>query len=95
MGELLGQGQRRLAAGHRLVGVPEEPEGRRRVHAATHSGVVLAVERSMGAVPLRLIEPQPLFQVGPGGGGLAAKERGGPQGVVGLEQEVRVLEALS
>ena len=45
----------------------------------------------MGAVPLRLIEPQPLFQVRPGGGQLAAKEQAGPQGVVGLEQEVRVL----
>jgi hypothetical protein len=49
----------------------------------------------MGAVPLRLIEPQPLFQVWPGGGQLAASEQGGPQGVVGLKQKVRVVEALS
>ena len=94
VGELLGQGQRRLAAGHRLVRVPEEPEGLRRAIAATHPGVVPAVERGMGAVPLRVIEPQPLFLVRPGGGELAASEQGGPQGVVGLEQEVRVLEAL-
>ena len=46
--ELLGQGQRCLAAGHRLVGVPEEPEGRRRAIVATHAGVVPAVERGMG-----------------------------------------------
>ena len=91
VGELLGQGQRRLAAGHRLVGVPEEPEGRRRAIAATHPRVVPAVERGMGAVPLRIIEPQPLFLVHPGGGQLAASEQAGPQGVVGLEQEVRVL----
>ena len=32
VGELLGQGQRRLDAGHRLVGVPEEPEGLRSEH---------------------------------------------------------------
>ena len=94
VGELLGQGQRRLAAGHRLVGVPEEPEGRASAIAATHPRVVPAVERGMGAVPLRIIEPQPLFLVRPGGGQLAASEQGGPQGVVGLEQEVRVLEAL-
>ena len=91
VGELLGQGQRRLAAGHRLVGVPEEPEGRRREIAATHPRVVPAVECGMDAVPLRLIEPQPLFLVRPGGDQLAATEQAGPQGVVGLEQEVRVL----
>ena len=48
----------------------------------------------MGAVPLRLIEPPPLFLVHPRGSELTAKEQGGPQGVVGLEQKVRVLEAL-
>ena len=37
---------------------------------------------------------EPLFQMGPGGGQLAGKEQNGPQGVVGLEQEVRVLDAL-
>ena len=62
--------------------------------AATHPRVVPAVERGMGAVPLRLIEPQPLFLVRPGGGQLAAREQAGPQGMVGLEQEVRVVEAL-
>ncbi len=94
VGELLGQGQRRLDADHRLVGVPEEPEGMRRLHAATHPRVVPAVERGMGAVPLRIIELHPLFQVWPGGSQLAAREQGGPQRVVGLEQQVRVLEAL-
>jgi DMSO/TMAO reductase YedYZ molybdopterin-dependent catalytic subunit len=34
VGELLGQGQRSLDAGHRLVGVLEEPEGVSRLHAA-------------------------------------------------------------
>ena len=63
VGELLGHGQRRLHAGHRLVGEPEEPEGRRSLHAATHPRIVSA-ERRHGAVPLRIIEPQPLFQVG-------------------------------
>ena len=91
MGELLGQGQRRLAAGHRLVGVAEEPEGQRREHAATHPRVVPTVERGMGAVPLRIIEAHPLFQVRPGGGQLAAREQAGPQGVVRLEQEVWVV----
>ena len=76
--ELLGQGQRRLAARHRLVRVPEEPEAQRRLLAATRPGVVPAVERGMGAMPLRLIEPQPLVQVGLGGGQLAAREQGGP-----------------
>ena len=48
----------------------------------------------MGVVPLRVIEPEPLFLVGPGGGELAAREQAGPQGVVRFEQEVRVVEAL-
>src|SRR4029453_10360443 len=86
MGELLGQSQGRLDTSHRLVWVPEEPEGRRSEHMATHPGVVPAVERGMGAMPLWFIEPQPLFLVWPGGGGLAAKERGGPQGMMGLPQ---------
>ncbi len=94
VGELLGQGQRRLAAGDRLVGVPEEPEARGGHRAATHAGIVPAVERGMGTVPLRLIEPHPLFQVGLGSRKLATKEQGGPQGMVCLEQEVRVLETL-
>jgi hypothetical protein len=92
--ELLGQGQRRLHAGQRLGGVPEEPEGRRGLHAATHPRIVPTIEHGMGAVPLRIIVPQPLFQVWPGGGQLAAMEQDGPQGVVGLEQQVRVVQAL-
>ena len=66
VGELLGQGQRRLAAGHRLVGVPEEPEGRRGAIVAAHARVVPAVEHGMDTVPLRVIEPPPLFLVHPG-----------------------------
>ena len=94
MGELLGQGQRRLYAGHRLGWVPKEPESQRSKLATTHPGVVPAVEHGMGAVPLRIIEPHPLVQVGSGSGELAAKEQAGPQGVMGLEQEIGVLEAL-
>jgi hypothetical protein len=48
----------------------------------------------MGVVPLRLIEPQPLFQVWLGGGQLAAIEQARPPGVMGLQQEVRGLQAL-
>jgi hypothetical protein len=48
----------------------------------------------MQTVPLRLIQPHPLFQMGPGGGQLTGKEQDGPQGVVGLEQEVGGLDAL-
>jgi hypothetical protein len=48
----------------------------------------------MGAVPLWIIEPHALFQVRSGGGQIADREQSGPQGVVGLEQEVRVLQAL-
>jgi hypothetical protein len=47
----------------------------------------------MGAVPLRLVEPQSMFQVGPGGGDLAFEEQAGPQDMVGLEQETRVVQA--
>ena len=43
----------------------------------------------MQAVSLRVIQPQPLVQMGPGGGQLAAIEQNGPQSMVGLEQEVR------
>src|SRR5262250_680179 len=65
------------------------------MQAATHPRVVPAIERRMAPVPLRIIEPQPLGLVGAGGDQLPAKEQGGPQGVMGLEQEVRVLEPLS
>src|SRR5262245_3696417 len=65
-----------------------------RLHAATHPGVVPAVKRRMGAVLLRIIELHPLLQVWPGGSQLATREQGGPQSVVGLEQQVRVCEAL-
>ena len=82
VGELLGHGQRRLAAGQRLVGVAEEPEGRRGAIAAAHSRIVPAVERGMGAVALRIIEPQPLVLVHPGGSHLAATEQAGPQGMM-------------
>jgi hypothetical protein len=71
--ERLRQDYRRLAAGHRLVWVAAEPEGQRCVDAATHPRIVSAVERRMGTVPLRLIEPQPLLQVWLGRGELTAK----------------------
>jgi hypothetical protein len=61
VGKLLGQGQRRLAAGDRLVGVPEEPEARGGHRAATHAGIVPAVERGMGTVALRLIRGATAF----------------------------------
>jgi hypothetical protein len=48
----------------------------------------------MGAVLLRLIEPQPLFLVGSGGSEFATSEQGGPQDVMRLQQESRVLETL-
>ena len=76
-------------------GYPRSQRAHPSAIAATHPRVVPAVERGMGAVPLRLIEPQPLFLVRPGGGQLAAREQAGPQGVVGLKQEVRVVKALS
>src|SRR5262245_49745766 len=94
VGKLLGQSQRRLDTGHSLIGVPEEPEGWCRGRAATHPGVVSAVECRMSAVPLRIIELHPLFQVGPGGDQLAAKEHVCPWDVVGLQPEVRVSQAL-
>jgi hypothetical protein len=49
----------------------------------------------MGAVPLWVIEPQPLFLVPPCGGELARCEQAAPQGVVSLQQEVGVLQTLS
>jgi hypothetical protein len=70
---LLSQDYGRLAAGHCLVGVAAQPEGQRRVDAATHPRIVSAVERSMGTVPLRLIAPQSLLQVWLGRGELTAK----------------------
>jgi hypothetical protein len=38
-----------------------------RLHAATHPRIVPAVERGMAAVPLRIIERHPLFQMRAGG----------------------------
>jgi hypothetical protein len=84
MRELLGYLNRRLAAGDPLVGVPEEPEGQRRQHVATDPRVVPGIARGMQTVPLRVIQPHPRFQMGPGGGQLAGKEQDGPQGVVAL-----------
>src|SRR5262249_55609750 len=43
---------------------------------------------------LRIIEPQSVFLVWPGGGQLTTQEQGGPQGMVSFEQEVRVVQAL-
>jgi hypothetical protein len=48
----------------------------------------------MQTVPLQVIQPQSLVQMGPGGGQLAAIEQDRPQGVVGLELEIGVLDAL-
>jgi hypothetical protein len=48
----------------------------------------------MDVVPLRVIEAQPLFLVHPGGKELTSREQARPEGVMGLEQEVRVVEAL-
>ena len=69
-------------------------EGQRRLLAATHPRVVPAVaaRHGRGAAPARRVAA--LVLVHPGGGQLAVSEQAGPQGVVGLEQEVRVLEAL-
>ena len=48
----------------------------------------------MGTVPLGVIEPQSLFQVWSGGGRLSAIEQDSPQGMMGLEQEIRVSDLL-
>jgi hypothetical protein len=45
-------------------------------------------------MPLGIIELHPLVQVGPSGDHLAAKEQVGPEDMVGLQQEVRVSQAL-
>jgi hypothetical protein len=92
--ELLREVERSLAVGHCLLGVPEEPAGLRRDHAATDPRVVPRIARSMQAVPLRVIEPQPLLQMWLGRDQLASIEQNSPKGVVSLEQEVRVLDAL-
>src|SRR4026208_255905 len=61
--ELLGEVEPYLAADHRLVRVPEKPEGLRRNHAATDPRVVPSIARGMQAVPLRLIELHSLVQM--------------------------------
>ena len=92
--ELLREGQGRLTAGYRLVRVPEKPQGRRGAIVAAHPRVVPAIEGGMGPMPLRVIEPQPLCLMRPHRGQLATTEQAGPHGMVGLEEEVRVVQAL-
>ena len=48
----------------------------------------------MRAVLLGVVEGHPLFQVSSGSGQLAEIEQGGPQRVVGLQEERTVLDQL-
>jgi hypothetical protein len=52
------------------------------------------IEQCVRAVLLGIVEGLPLLQVGPGRGKLSAPEQGGPQRVVGLQEERSVADLL-
>jgi hypothetical protein len=58
---------------------------------ATYPGIVSAIERRMRAVLRGIIEGEPPLQVGSGRDKLTTANQGGPQGVVRLQKERRVV----
>ena len=53
-----------------------------------------AIEQGICVVLLGIVEGPPLLQVGSGRGKLSGKEQGGPQRVVGLQEERRIVDLL-
>jgi hypothetical protein len=90
----LGQGKRLAQALQSLVRIAEHPEGQGRYHAATHAGVMPAVEPCVRVVLLGIVERSPLLEVGSGSGQLAAPQQGRPQRVVGFQEERSVVDLL-
>jgi hypothetical protein len=63
MGHLLGQEERFVAPPQRLVRIPEQPQGLRRVGQAPDPKVNASAE-GQGAMLLEVVERDPLLQVG-------------------------------
>ena len=90
----VGQGERLPRALQGLVRIAEYPQGPGRVGEATHSRVMAAIKQGVRAVLLGIVKGPPLLQVGLGRGKLSSMEQGGPQRVVGLQEERRVADLL-
>ena len=90
---LLRQGQRLLALLHRLLRRAEPPQEKGHIGEGEHPRV-LPIERGEGAVLLRIVERQTLLQVRTRREQLAQPEQGIPQGIVRLQEEGGILDAL-
>ena len=92
MGELAGESQRLLAVPERPVGISTRPGGDGRKIQATDAGVVPAVDRCIGTVPLRIVLREALLEMELRGLEVAAAVQGRPQRVVGLEKKDGISE---
>ena len=84
MSDALGQCQRCAAQRQTSLGVSEQPVYLRAETAGANTGVVPAIEQTMGVVPLRIIEPAPCLAVVAGNCRFAGKHRGRPRAVMRL-----------
>ena len=89
----MGQGQCRGTLPPRLVRVPAVPQRQGAIAAAPHAGSE-AVEGSLTAGLLRVVQGQTLLKMGPSRGKGACKEQRDAQGEVRFEQEFRLLGVL-
>jgi len=93
MGQLLGQGERCVAAPQGLVRIPEHPQGLRRVGQAPYPKVNAGAE-GQGAMLLGGVESDPLLQVGVRRDDLAMPEYAHPERKMRFKEERRVLDPL-
>src|SRR5215472_4332237 len=87
VGNLLGQCQGVIAERYTLLGVPEQPFGRRTRHAGADAGIVPAIELAMEAVPLGVIKPAPSLAMLARCRRLARVQQGPPGAVMSLQTQ--------
>src|SRR6266849_1562155 len=93
MGELLGQGQRRLALLERLVRVPQEPQDMGRKTVASPAGIH-HVERGQRLMPLRIVEARAVCELPERCGELPLAEEGRTHYRVSDDLKRRVVQML-
>jgi len=90
-----GQGKRLLTPLEGLVWVAKQPQGKGCKAPAAYPGIMPAIEKGMRAVLLEVVEGHTLLCVLASRGYFSEVERGGPQRVVGLQEESGILYTLS
>ena len=92
--KLPGEGQRRVPPLQGLIRSAKAPQSLAHMAQTGHSSIVPVAE-DMGAMLLRIVERNRLFEVGAGWGELSQIEQGLSQRPVYLQEEGRVLYAVS